>query len=414
MIQTISLNSKKYDVTSLGGLSYIVIDQICSHLGVTMKSQVRKIRSRGWGLQKIGVNHWLTISALEPWLATIESGRLEKKGQEYLKEVRYRLYDLWAKECLAPPPHGDNKLIHVPFDGAEILALRHEELEYVVVQSVCARLGLDPEVQRKFLLRQNWAGETWTSKMAVQLPGNAQARQVFLLNRKRFSMWMACLNQDLVDVEFLPKLQKFQCEAADVLDAYFHRQIVQVGDIPNLQTLGPPSQLLLSIFEARMQTFETKLLDAISKSGVQITTPSLVIPQVSKLGSWSMKSINIYLKDNGYDIYEGDTAVREIAARLGLIDDERYGFWNPLGDATSGLLDYNWRFNTKALDVLAPYLQKYLELSKQTSKNTALSVLLSSITPIGRGKGEMLSKKASRVDSTNGHKALQEPQLRTP
>ena len=76
------------------------------------------------------------------------------------------------------------ELVHVPFYGGEILALKSEHGEHVVLKPLCESLGIDEEAQRKRMLRAAWA-RGCTSLMEVVLPGSQGARRVFTLNRKR-------------------------------------------------------------------------------------------------------------------------------------------------------------------------------------------------------------------------------------
>jgi hypothetical protein len=116
------------------------------------------------------------------------------------------------------------EVLAVPFGPTSILTVLDGVDEWVLVKPVSEAVGLDGEGQRQYLERQSWASNPsnpWTSILQAQLPGDVQRRSHFCIHRKRFAMWMATLNQTMVSPEFLPVLEKFQNEAADVLDAYF-------------------------------------------------------------------------------------------------------------------------------------------------------------------------------------------------
>lgn len=113
-------------------------------------------------------------------------------------------------------------VLAVPFDRGHMLVVEADGAEWVLVKPVAEATGLSPEAQRQTLLAQAWAGKSRTRNFMVRVPGDDRARKHFAIQRTRFAMWMACMNQDLVDPSFLPTLQKYQDEAADVLDAYFN------------------------------------------------------------------------------------------------------------------------------------------------------------------------------------------------
>ncbi len=112
------------------------------------------------------------------------------------------------------------ELVHVPFRGGEILAVKSDGAEYVVIKPLCESLGIDDRSQRARIQRSAW-GKTCGVMMTLQLPGDVQRREVFTLHRKRIAMWLATLDTARVREEVRQRLELLQNEAADVLDAYF-------------------------------------------------------------------------------------------------------------------------------------------------------------------------------------------------
>lgn len=110
------------------------------------------------------------------------------------------------------------ELVHVPFHGGEILAVKSGGSEFVVIKPLCVDLGIDVQAQQRRIERSAW-GRQGTAMMAVPSAGGVQ--QTFCLNRKRIAMWLATLDTDRVRPEVRPRLELLQNEAADVLDAYF-------------------------------------------------------------------------------------------------------------------------------------------------------------------------------------------------
>lgn len=114
-----------------------------------------------------------------------------------------------------------NELVHVPFDDGEILCVRSDEDgEFVVIKPLCERIGVDARGQQQRIQRASW-GKSCACIMHVQLPGDVQRREVFVLSRKRIAMWLATIDTNRVNEEVRPYLEALQERAADVLDAYF-------------------------------------------------------------------------------------------------------------------------------------------------------------------------------------------------
>lgn len=111
-----------------------------------------------------------------------------------------------------------NELIKVPFREGEILAVKDERGEWVVIRPLCEQLGLDPRAQQRRIERSAW-GPQGAAIMAVPSAGGEQ--QTFVLHRKRIAMWLATLEVKRVKEPARPYLAQLQEEAADVLDAYF-------------------------------------------------------------------------------------------------------------------------------------------------------------------------------------------------
>lgn len=110
-------------------------------------------------------------------------------------------------------------LVEIPFHGTTIHAINDEGKPLVSLRQACEAIGIDTESQRKRLNRQPWA----VTVMMTATGSDGKQYEMTMLDRKTFTMWLASVdvsrlkNRDAKDM-----LIKYQLEAADVLDSYFH------------------------------------------------------------------------------------------------------------------------------------------------------------------------------------------------
>lgn len=144
-----------------------------------------------------------------------------------------------------------SELIKVPFHEGEILAVKDERGEWVVIRPLCEQLGIDMQAQRRRIQRAPWGGDEGLAMMATPSAGGEQ--QSVCLHRKRVAMWLATIEVSRVKEEVRPYLAKLQKEAADVLDAYFtgkgaaQQQAQRPGSVDGLLE---STRLLLASVEA--------------------------------------------------------------------------------------------------------------------------------------------------------------------
>ena len=109
--------------------------------------------------------------------------------------------------------------IAVPGTDRDIVATLIEGKPMVSHRHACNAIGVDPKSQRDKLNGKSWAcGVLITS----QLPGETQAREYYMIDRRTFTMWLATIDTNRVSAEARPIIEAFQAEAADALDAYFN------------------------------------------------------------------------------------------------------------------------------------------------------------------------------------------------
>ena len=113
-----------------------------------------------------------------------------------------------------------NQLVTIPVQGAhaELKATQVDGKEWASITHVCEVLGIDSKSQRRKLHDKSWACGVM---MTLQVSG--QGREVFMVDRRTLTMWLATIDTNRVAPEARPTLEAFQNEAADALDRYFHQ-----------------------------------------------------------------------------------------------------------------------------------------------------------------------------------------------
>lgn len=113
-----------------------------------------------------------------------------------------------------------NQLVTIPVPGAAnpIMAMQHNGNEWASITHVCDALGIDSKSQRRKVQNKPWACGVM---MTLQVAG--QNREVFMVDRRTLTMWLATIDTNRVNEAARPTLEAYQLEAANALDAYFHK-----------------------------------------------------------------------------------------------------------------------------------------------------------------------------------------------
>lgn len=106
-------------------------------------------------------------------------------------------------------PGTDRQIMATLVDGKPSVSLRH----------ACDAIGIAFDAQRVKLNGKSWACVTM---IVTQLDGDTQRREVTMIDRRTFTMWLATIDANRVSGEARPVIEAFQAEAADALDAYFN------------------------------------------------------------------------------------------------------------------------------------------------------------------------------------------------
>lgn len=113
-----------------------------------------------------------------------------------------------------------DQLVTIPVPGAnaELKAVQTEDgKEWASITHVCDVLRIDSKSQRRKLHDKSWACGVM---MTLQVSG--QGREMFMVDRRTLTMWLATIDTNRVATEIRPTLEAFQNEAADALDRYFN------------------------------------------------------------------------------------------------------------------------------------------------------------------------------------------------
>jgi hypothetical protein len=108
-------------------------------------------------------------------------------------------------------------IVHVPFYGDTLEAVQREDGIWLIVKRACENVGLSPDAQRVKLKDAPWA----TTAMVAAVAGDGKSRDVFALHLKSVPMWLATIDASRVNEAIRPKLERYQCEAADALAKHF-------------------------------------------------------------------------------------------------------------------------------------------------------------------------------------------------
>lgn len=106
------------------------------------------------------------------------------------------------------------------FHGDPVAVITDERGNWAVLGQLCQNLTLDPESQRKAVLRKSWS-QGKTAVMEVMLPGQNRAYPQFLLHERIVPMWLANITTSrITDDAKREKVETAQVELADALYEY--------------------------------------------------------------------------------------------------------------------------------------------------------------------------------------------------
>lgn len=309
-----------------------------------------------------------------------------------------------------PRPHASSDpepgTIPFTFDGDRLDVVRLQDGDVgVTLRRLCEVVGIGLSSQLKRLNRTEALGARWAGVVTMTTTAADQkAYPMIVLPRRSIPMWAATLEAGRCAPGVRSKLLAFQDKAADALAAAF------LPDSAPFATLVQNAIAPLVATNELQETWSIGVVDLLK--GIQRDLASikhsgartmLLVPQVDQEESgYSMESMNRYLIEKGYDISPTDAAIRSIAAKLQIIGDTRYGFWNAHNDSIQlggRPLGESWRFNEAGTQAIQTHAVNYCESKRSheaagdpSPRETALAEALDGIRAIGDGKYENLTR----------------------
>lgn len=290
----------------------------------------------------------------------------------------------------------------VPFtfngDALEVVRLPDGDVG-VVFRRLCEIVGIGTDSQLKRLARTAAAGARWAVTVVMTVTGaDAKTYEMAVLPRRSIPMWAATLNASRCAPMAQPKLVRYQDEAADVLAEAFLPGNAAMSKLNDKLNALDNHITRLSVW---LGNEVVKRLTHLEHSGFGTRT-MLLVPQIAPEESgYSMESMNKYLIEKGYNISPTDTAIRSIAAKMKLIGDTTYGFWNAHNDGVgrSSSLSESWRFNDTGTQAIQEHAVVFCELKAKheaagetAPRETALKEALDKVSAIGNGTYELLTR----------------------
>lgn len=112
----------------------------------------------------------------------------------------------------------DNPIVRIPFHGDELYTLDVNGKPHIVLKPVVEGIGLDywPQIER--LRKHSWAA---LAKRQVQVSDQQQRREMIVCDTRTFLMWLATVDENRVAKDVRSRLEAYQSEVADVIQAYW-------------------------------------------------------------------------------------------------------------------------------------------------------------------------------------------------
>lgn len=111
-----------------------------------------------------------------------------------------------------------NQIQSIPFHGDMIEAAPNGRTWVASLKRLCENLGVDYASQYTKLKSKKWA----TIVFNTTVGSDGKNREMVMIDRRTFTMWLANIEPSRVREELRPKIEAYQCEAADALDEYFN------------------------------------------------------------------------------------------------------------------------------------------------------------------------------------------------
>ena len=144
----------------------------------------------------------------------------------------------------------DKQLVTIPIPGTNnpIMAVQKDGTEWAAARHICNALGIDWSGQAAKLKNKNWA----TVENISTVGADGKNRDMAMVDRRTLTMWLATIDTNRVSEAARPVLEAYQLEAANALDAYFHKggAINPRAEEHQLNALMRQSQMQMELCQA--------------------------------------------------------------------------------------------------------------------------------------------------------------------
>lgn len=108
------------------------------------------------------------------------------------------------------------------FHGHDVAVYHNDRGHWVSVTQLCDAMGIDSRSQRRRIVQSPWS-EGCRTVMTLQVPGDTQSREHFLLHQRRLPMWLGSIvTSRIKDEAVRARVEEHQTEFADVLADYVY------------------------------------------------------------------------------------------------------------------------------------------------------------------------------------------------
>lgn len=144
----------------------------------------------------------------------------------------------------------NNTLATVPVAGtsATLTAIEKDGTQWIAARHVCEQMGIDWKGQHSKLRGKPWA----VVEMISTTGSDGKQYRMNMVDRRTLTMWLATIDTNRVSESARPTLEAFQLEAANALDAYFHKggAINPRAEEHQLNALMRQSQMQMELCQA--------------------------------------------------------------------------------------------------------------------------------------------------------------------
>jgi hypothetical protein len=148
---------------------------------------------------------------------------------------------------------------------------------WVFVNQLCGFMGIAAAPQRRTIERNHWS-EGWRTVTVLQLPGDSQSREHFLLHQRRLATWLGSITTSRIkDDSVRARVEEHQTEFADALADYLtkgvatNRRIIQTGTVEPT-TVSWEQAAAIARIQHGLNVDTGELRDLLNKGGILTNT----------------------------------------------------------------------------------------------------------------------------------------------